>query len=240
MNGSEVQLRWLSIGGLEGRFADLETGLSPDERARAARFRVAEARRRFVAGRALLRRTLGATLGVDPASLVLGTGERGKPELVEPRPPALGFNLAHSGGVVVVAVARTAVGVDVEVLRPIGSAERLARRFFSTAETAVVLARRGADRDLAFLRVWTQKEAYLKARGLGVGMPLAEVETEPEPTRPPRLVAVSGDRVEAARWSLVEIAIPGAVCTIAIAGPVPTVDLRRIASPGDLHVRTIR
>jgi 4'-phosphopantetheinyl transferase len=237
MDGVATRLWWLSIGGLEDRVADLEAWLPPDERERAARFRVAEARRRFVAGRALLRRALGAALGADPASLVLATGHRGKPELVAPPPPpAIGFNLAHSGRVVVVAVAGTAVGVDVEILRPIANAERLARRFFSAAETAAVLARTGADRDRAFLRVWTQKEAYLKAIGLGVGMPLAGVGTEPEPTRPPRLVAISGDPAEAARWSLLEVAIPGAVCVVAAPRPVPRLDVHRIATLDDLRV----
>jgi 4'-phosphopantetheinyl transferase len=91
----------------------------------------------------------------------------------------------------------------------------------------MVLAVSATGRDRAFLRIWTQKEAYLKAIGLGVGMPLREIETEPDPTRPPGLLAVSGDRDEAARWALHEARIPGAVCTVALCGPPSILEVRR-------------
>jgi len=197
-----VHLSWVSLGGIEAFFDEFEARLPADERQRSARFRVASARHRFVLARTLLRRRLGDALNVDPTALVFANGERGKPHMVIPdlaRPPH--FNLSHSGDVVVLAVAPTEVGVDVESMREVANAERLARRFFSPAEHEIVHGVDVTERDRAFLRIWTQKEAYLKATGLGVGMPLREVETEPDPAKRPRLLAVAGDRDEAARWS---------------------------------------
>lgn len=184
-------------------------------------------------GRALLRSQLGSMLDIDPCVPALSTGARGKPHLASPT-SRVQFNLSHSGDVVVVAIARSEVGVDIEAIRPIERAERLARRFFSRAETDAVLAATGAARDYAFLRIWTQKEAWLKATGLGVGMPLCEVETQPDPTRPPHLLAVSGDRDAAARWSLSEAEIPDAVCVVAMQEATPALDLHRIITIDDL------
>jgi 4'-phosphopantetheinyl transferase len=131
---------------------------------------------------------------------------------------------------VILATAVIEIGIDVEVLRSVPRASAMARRFFSAAERDAVLLAEGGARDRAFLRIWTQKEAYLKATGLGVGMPLREVETEPDPAAPPRLVAVGGDRSEAARWAMTEIGIPGSICTLASLGVVAGIEARRIAA----------
>jgi 4'-phosphopantetheinyl transferase len=224
------QLLWARLPDIEDRTHDLLAGLPEDERARAGRFRIADARNRFVLGRTLLRRTLGGLLGVPGESLALAVDDRGKPRLAErDAQRSLHFNLSHSGRVVALAVAAVPVGVDVEALREVANVERLARRFFSPAEAAAVLAAAGGDRGRIFLRTWTQKEAYLKATGLGIGMALREVETDPDPSHAPRLVAVAGDRAEAGRWSLVEVEIPGAVCTVAVAGDAQEIAVRRVA-----------
>lgn len=231
---STVRLYWASVRDFEDCFDELTARLPSNERERAHRLNVTAARQQFVLGRALLRRQLGLLLGVAPAALELTVAERGKPHLAAPVIP-LAFNLSHSGDVVALAVAKSQIGVDVELQRPVNLAERLSRRFFSPAESEAVLAATGAVRDRVFLRIWTQKEAWLKATGLGVGMPLREVETQPDPTLPPDLLAISGDRDEAARWSLTEAEIPGAVCIVALAGPPPDLDLHRISSLDDLQ-----
>jgi 4'-phosphopantetheinyl transferase len=231
MTEASVKLWWASIDDFDASFESFESDLRADERGRAARFRVDEARRRFVLGRVLLRRQLGATLGVEPADLVFESGRRGKPGLAAPDlRRAVGFNLSHSGPIVALVIAHTEVGIDVERLRRVPDADRLARRFFSRAESDSVLGLTGAARDRAFLRVWTQKEAYLKATGVGVGMPLREVETEPDPDAPPRLVAISGDRVEARRWRLIDVEIPASVCTVASLEPDVTIECRKVTS----------
>ena len=226
-------LWWGRLPDPEPTVDELERRLPDDERRRAARFRAAVARHRFVLARTMLREVVGGRLEAAPETLVFATGERGKPYLVEPAPrTALHFNFSHSGQVAALALASDEVGVDVEALRRVANADRLARRFYSPAETATVCALEGEVRDRAFLRIWTCKEAYLKATGLGVGMALAEVETEPDPRAPPRLLAVSGDRDKAARWTLLEAEIPGAVCTVAIRGPAGDLDVRRFLPSG--------
>jgi 4'-phosphopantetheinyl transferase len=228
-----LQLWWASLEDFDGSYADLSAQLPVEEQKRASRIRIAAARHRFILARNILRRCLGAFLGVDPTTLDIVAGHRGKPYL---SPIAIGdppqFNLSHSGDVVSVAIASVDVGIDVESLREVANAEKLARRFFSANERSAIDLLDGEARDRTFLRIWTQKEAYLKATGLGVGMPLREVETEPDPDASPRLLAISGDRNEAARWILLEVEIPGAVCTVAVRGSKPRLKAIRI-NPAD-------
>lgn len=235
MTEHTIYLQWAILADFAGRFDALEAGLPTPERERAQRFKVPAARRRFVLARTLLRHALGKRLDIAPSALIFGIGEHGKPHLRQPEPPpSFGFNVSHSGEVVVLATAAGEIGVDVEELRTVPTAERLARRFFSPVERDFVLALDGSDRDRAFFRIWTQKEAYLKATGLGVGMPLREVETEPDPTKPPKLLAISGDQEEAASWSLTEVEIPNAVCIVAIKAATAELDVRRF-TPDDIE-----
>jgi 4'-phosphopantetheinyl transferase len=236
MTDGRAILRWASLHDFARVLNELELRLPADERRRAARFRVGEARQRFVLARTMLRRELGEMLRTDPKTLNFGVSERGKPYLVRPETPEPPkFNLSHSRGVVAVVVAHTEIGIDVEGLRHITRAAQLARRFFSAGERAVVLAADGAARDRAFLRIWTQKEAYLKATGLGVGMPLNEVETEPDPTAPRRILAVAGDRDEGNRWELLQVEVPDAVCVVAMRRPALDLEVRRV-TPADLDL----
>lgn len=237
MTRHPLRLVWMSLEDFDGSFDRLAAELPVDEQERAARFRVAAARHRFVLARVVLRRSLGSFLDADPGTFGFSTGDRGKPFLSTPEiedPPR--FNLSHSGDVVALIVGSIDVGIDVECLREMPRAGRLAHRFFSPGEQSVIDALSGPERDHAFLRIWTQKEAYLKATGLGVGMPLREVETEPDPAAPPGLRAVAGDRGEAASWSLIEVRIPGAVCTVALRGPAADPEIRQLTA-ADLNRR---
>jgi 4'-phosphopantetheinyl transferase len=227
----------MSLEDFDGADDALLAELPGEDHVRARRFRVAAARRRFILGRSILRRTLGSSINTDPRNLVFSSGERGKPYLTFPAiddPPR--FNLSHSGNVVVFAVGPVDVGVDVESLREVANAERMARRFFSPSEQSLIDSLGGATRDRAFLRIWTQKEAFLKATGLGVGMPLRDVETESNPAAPPGLRAIAGDRDEAASWTLLEVEIPRAVCIVATRGPAMTLKIQRF-TPADLSLR---
>lgn len=229
VDGAVIRLSWASVAEAGDRIGQLLAALPNDERRRAGRFRVDAARGCFVVGRTVLRRVLARALEVDPSDLVFDLGPHGRPALVDPRPPAgLDFNLSHSGDLVVAVVAPTPVGVDVEALRRITLAERLARRFFGPAERDAVLGAATSARDRTFLRIWTQKEAWLKATGIGIGMALRAVEVEPDPDRPPRLAAVDGSADEARGWTLVEADIPGAVCTVAVRGGPPEIAVRRV------------
>jgi 4'-phosphopantetheinyl transferase len=234
MTHHSLRLVWMSLEDFDGFYDDLLAELPAEEHRRATRFRIAAARHRFVLAHSVLRRSLGSLIDADPGDLVFSTGERGKPLLAVPQivdPPQ--FNLSHSGNTVVFVVGSVDLGVDVEGLREVSNAARLARRFFSPSEQSMINTLDGATRDHAFLRIWTQKEAYLKATGLGVGMPLCGVETEPDPQAPPRLHAIAGDRLESARWTLLDAQVPGAVCTVAVRGPVAEFQVQRF-TPADL------
>src|SRR5262249_40665987 len=115
--------------------AELLTALTPDERDRAERYRAGAVRQQFVIGRGLLRRALGGCLGLRPHVVPITYTAAGKPVLAanDPADP-LHFNLTHTAGVVLIAVARRRVGVDVEGLREVPGMEGLVDRFFSPAE----------------------------------------------------------------------------------------------------------
>jgi 4'-phosphopantetheinyl transferase len=178
-------------------------GLSVDERARATRFHFARDRARFLGGRAALRHLLAGYAGTEPHALVFAQGAHGKPAL-----PGTGleFNFSHSGGCAVLAVARgRRVGVDVEQIRAERATLAVARRFFAPAEAAAVAAAAPAERALTFFRCWTRKEAYVKARGEGLSLPLDRFEVPLGPDATSALTAARDDHAEPMRWSLREL-----------------------------------
>jgi 4'-phosphopantetheinyl transferase len=143
--------------------------LDAAEHARAARFVHELHRRRYVAARAALRAILADVTGETASRLQLCDDALGKPELAHP----IGwrFNLSHSEDWALVGVQRgqAPIGVDIEVIRPVEEALALAGRHYTPSEQAALAATAdGATQHLAFLRVWTRKEACLKAIGLGL------------------------------------------------------------------------
>ena len=185
----------------------LAAALSADEQQRAARFRVPQARTRFTAARSILRDILGRYLDCAPSQVRFHYREHGKPCLA---PGAfaddLRFNLSHSHGLAlfVVSCARE-VGIDLERIRPDRDHERLAGRFFSPWEAAALRDLAPGNRVDAFFRCWTRKEAYLKARGEGLAIPLATFSVSLAPGEPAALVSVAGDDREVTRWWLSSI-----------------------------------
>jgi len=160
--------------------------LSGDERRRAERFRFAEHRRRFVIAHGLLRRILSRYVAASPQALAFRTGPHGKPALVHPAPArAIEFNLSHCEDVALVAVARgRRVGIDVERVRPLAHAMRIARRFFHPAEFRALEALPPGERERAFFACWTRKEAFVKATGEGVARGLRGFAVWPDPPDP--------------------------------------------------------
>jgi 4'-phosphopantetheinyl transferase len=143
------------------------SAFTEDERARAARYLEGRVRSRFIAGRCFLRRALALALGGTPQGLRFSVGPHGKPEVA-----GLHFNLSHSEGRALLATCSShPVGVDLEALREL-EVLQLARGQFDPAELAALTALDPADRRLGFFRVWTRKEALLKATGLGISTTL--------------------------------------------------------------------
>ncbi|MCO5170368.1 MAG: 4'-phosphopantetheinyl transferase superfamily protein [Planctomycetes bacterium] len=142
--------------------------LAPEEREKADAFAREVDRRRSALVRAALRRAVGGALGLDPARVRLATGPRGKPLVADD--PGLHVNASHTDALALVALSRAGpVGVDVERRRGDVEALDLARRYFAPAEAARLAALPAGERAGAFLRLWTRKEALLKAAGQGLG-----------------------------------------------------------------------
>ena len=161
--------------------AALAAALSAEEAARMARFAFPALRTRYAAGRGMLRTALGAALGVAPHEVPLVEGPNGRPALAASvRGGArLAFNVSHSGALVAIALAVVetddaaplALGVDVEHVVDVPEMEGVAERVFDEAERAVLAGREGGERLATFHRLWTRKEACMKATGAGFTLP---------------------------------------------------------------------
>jgi 4'-phosphopantetheinyl transferase len=184
--------------------------LSDDERRRASRFHFARDRSQYVAAHGVLRELLARYVGADPAALHFGAGACGKPFLAGAAAGSgIEFNLAHSGDVVSIAVARgRPVGVDVERWSPDVEYEALAEHVFSPAERAELRALPAERRQEGFFACWSRKEAYIKATGLGVSRGLDWFDVSLTPGAAASLLA---DRLlpgGAARWTLRDLELP--------------------------------
>jgi len=175
--GSDVHIWyiWLDLADIE--LTRLKALLPEDEIARGDAFRTESLRRRFTVGRARVREILGAYLGREPASIRFVYGHYGKPALADVT--ALHFNLSHSEALAILGLCNyREVGVDVERLRELNDAQRLAARFFTEKEAHAITSLEDHARPRAFFQCWTRKEAYLKACGVGLSETLDRVETE--------------------------------------------------------------
>ena len=152
--------------------------LSVEEQTRYSRYRSREAAERYVVTRSLVRLVLGERLGVDPRAVTLGRTEMGKPTV-----RGLHFNLSHSGELILLATCDDhAVGVDIERRRHVERAAALEARWLTDSERAALQTARdkGADSSDAFLRIWSMKEARLKALGIGISGATSDVAQDVE------------------------------------------------------------
>ena len=162
----QVHLWWWNLD--DAAAVDPST-MSSDEHDRAQRFRFERDRLRYVCGRTTLRMIVGAYISIAPQDLRFDYGPQEKPVV---RGADVHFNLAHSGSVAVLAVARKELGVDVEVVRRGFADDEIAERFFAPTEIVQLRRLPQAAQEAAFFRCWTRKEAYLKALGGGLSLPL--------------------------------------------------------------------
>ncbi len=193
----------------ESRCAELARLLSPAERAAAERFRFPRDRARSVISHAGLRLLLAGYLNLPPESVAFTVEGAGKPRLAAPG--AISFNLSHSGVYAAAVVSRGRnVGIDIEEIRPNVAWRDIAGRFFS-AEEAVWLD--SMPEPESFFRLWTAKEAVLKAAGTGLTAPLDRIRVRPGEDAPP--------------WNLRELDLaPGYAATLAFDGPPAQPEVR--------------
>lgn len=190
--------------------------LSADERARADRFVFPQHRARFIRGRARLREILGLYVGLAPEDIAFALSAYNKPSLANPLAPPLNFNLSHSGDLAVLGVsADVELGVDVEWIRPLK--EDIAGRYFSPRECAVLRALPPDHQPRAFFECWTRKEAYIKASGEGLSLPLDSFEVAFGPGEAARFVRIDEPTPQAPdEWRLVSFEpAPGCIGAIA-------------------------
>jgi len=188
---------------------------------RARRFHFQRDSERFIVTRGLLRCILGRYLGIEPGRLRFVYNSYGKPALATASDEgALCFNLSHSGGLALYAVARgRQVGIDLERIRAVPEIEQIAQRFFSSREYAAFRSLAAGLRQEAFYSCWTRKEAYIKARGQGLSLPLDQFDVSLVPGEPARLLDVRGDSQDGHHWLLRELEPgPGYVAALAVEG----------------------
>ncbi len=221
LGGAEVHV-WMSRLDLpERRLSKLEQTLSAEEQLRAARFHFVADRNHYVAGRGLLRNLLGEYLAADARELKFSYNAFGKPELAAASGQAeLRFNLAHSHGLALFAFTREReVGVDLEWIRPDFATNEIAERFFSRAEVAVLRALPLEIQAQAFFNCWTRKEAFIKAHGMGLSMPLDQFVVTLAPGESPALLSAECDPQAASRWAMHALdTAPGYVAALAVEG----------------------
>lgn len=201
--------------------------LSEMERARAARFMRDTDRNRFFHSHVATRRILGEALGVAPAAIQFGAGKSGKPLLASPGDSGFEFNLSDSGDLALLALSRLGpVGVDVERVRPLTDMEAIAESHFAEEERAALLALPEGERLDGFYRLWTRKEAYIKALGTGLGHALDRFAVTIDPAHV-RFVHLDGDEAAARSWALRPIPVPtGYLAALAVRHDEVAVDLR--------------
>ena len=184
---------------IQGLSAILDDG----EQQKAETFKFPAMRDRFIAVRGLLRQTLAHYLDVAPASLQFETGAYGKPHLVC---DSVYFNLSHCADKLIIAVADFPdIGVDIEAIKPRSSLGGLARRCFSDRELSK-WRQLAPDRQLLdFYRLWTKKEAFVKAvgRGIALGMELCEFELE----QGGQVLAIPDEYGLASAWRVTELPV---------------------------------
>lgn len=208
LEAREVRLLLVDLDRPHWMHDDLLAMLGADERERARQFRSPLHRDRFVAGRTYVRSVLGRHLGRDPARLALASGEHGKPCLA--RDDGLSFNLAHSENLALLGLTRMrAVGVDIELVRPLADRGAVQRTVFAEREIAELDALPTSRQLDAFFAAWVCKEAVVKLTGEGFGQDPRAFEVAADPDRPPRLThsrvtGISPETVELWRMPILD------------------------------------
>lgn len=203
---ADVDIWRIGLGPDPALRSSLRSNLSQNERGRAERFVFAEDRDRFIIAHGALRAILGRYLRTHPTDIAFGETNYGKPFLEANcgrDADSLRFNLSHSGDQALCAVTRSReIGVDIEQVREDFDVYEIADRFFSPGEVAALRALPQASLREGFFTCWTRKEAYIKARGEGLSMPLDRFEVSVAPGSEARLLSARGEAAGAPEWAL--------------------------------------
>jgi 4'-phosphopantetheinyl transferase len=181
---------------------DYQRVLADEERERAARFHFEHDRQRYAITRGILRKLLGRYTG--RTDVMFTCNHYGKPALDD---RSVHFNVAHSRDLALFGFAfEHEIGVDVEWIRPDFATTDVAQRFFAPDEAAALAGLPQPARVQGFFSCWTRKEAYLKARGMGLSLGLHSFAVTFAPTDPAALIRVDDDPSAPARWTISDLA----------------------------------
>lgn len=217
LQSHDVHIWRTNLNLAKGQIEQLAQTLSTDEQQRADRFHFEKHRQHFIVGRGMLRTILSYYLNLESHQLEFSYSSRGKPALVNTdSDQRLYFNLSHSHELALYAVMSTSsidsatenssLGIDLEYIRPMPDAEKLAQRFFSPREYALISSLSPTLQQEAFFNGWTRKEAYLKATGDGLAG-LEQVEVSLTPGKPAALLSIKGNREAASHWSMYDLVL---------------------------------
>ncbi len=183
----------------------LRASLSVEEAQRASRFHFSLDRDRFIAAHGFLRAILARYLHCKPDQPTFSVNPYGKPALHDHE---LEFNLSHSGDFALIAITRDSrVGIDVEHIRQGISSQVIAQQYFSKSEFSELQRLPLEQREAAFFTCWTRKEAYIKAQGLGLSLPLESFDVSLTPNEPATLRATRPNPRDAACWTLFSLEV---------------------------------
>ncbi len=195
--------------------------LDSDERKRADRFYFEQDRTRFVVSHGLLRIILASYLNIEPDKLQFSYTSNGKPYLIQKfNDKELQFSLAHSHELALFALTfDRRIGVDIEKIYNFAETDQLANRILSRQEKAELRKHHPNEKLETLFRYWTCKEAYAKATGEGLALPVEEIHTSLVPGSMARLISIKRSVREASRWSLQELhPVPGFAAALAVEG----------------------
>lgn len=228
VNDQELHIWRVHLSFSEADIKHFRSILSADEIERADRFIRSIHGERFTIARGALRIILGRYLDFNPVDIQFEYNEHGKPLLQLPDSvERLSFNSTHSGEQAVIAVCRhSSVGVDIEGYRESLELEKVAQRYFSPAEVEAFNRMEESNRQVAFYRCWSSKEAFMKATGQGLSVGLNNFEVEMDPARKPAVIKTNDSLPSADTWECMEIPMGGMMAgVVAVEGKIEKINL---------------